>query len=95
MRAPPSRKSLRPFGGHEDTVMGAGKMESQALGLGHGVGRDPREKIELGIELGHIDLDGCVVRLGGVSLGLELGAFTVQPWAGFLITQTLEAEPRR
>ena len=51
-------------------MLGAGNMKSQALGLGHGVGRNPREKIELRIELGHVDRDGGAVGLCVCAFGL-------------------------
>ena len=63
LRPPSSRNTRRPLRSHDDPLMLASKMEGQALGFGDGVSRDPREKIKLRIELGHVDLDGCVVRL--------------------------------
>ena len=72
-------------------MAGAGQMESQALGLCDWISRDPREKIELRIELGHVDLDGCVVALRVVSL--KLGAVTALPRGGFVSIKPFEAEP--
>ena len=51
-------------------MAGAGQMESQALGLCDWISRDPREKIELRIELGHVDRDGGAVRLRVCAFGL-------------------------
>ena len=72
---PSACKTLWPFRRHDDPLLGAGQVESQALGFGDGVGRNPREKFELRIKLGHIDRDGGGVRLGDLSL--KLGAVTV------------------
>ena len=63
VRTPSSRNTLWSLRRHDDAVLGAGKMESQALGFGDWVGRNAREKVELRIEFGHVDRDGCVVRL--------------------------------
>ena len=71
--------------------MRAGQMESQALGFRNWVGRDPREKIELRIELGHVDLDGCVMRLPLISL--QLGAITLEPRADFGSVKPFETGP--
>ena len=81
LRAPSARNTRRPLGSHDDPLLGAGQMERQALGLGNWVGRDPREKIELRIELGHVDIDGCAVALRVVSR--KLGAIALEPRASF------------
>ena len=71
--------------------MRAGQMESQALGFGDGVSRDPREKIELRIELGHVDLDGGVVCLR--IWAFEQGAITLEPRADFGSVKPFETGP--
>ena len=92
LRPPSSRNTRRPLRSHDDPLMLASKMEGQALGLGNWVGCDPREKIELRIELGHVDLDGCVVRLF-VLQGIELGAITFEPRADFGSVKPFETGP--
>ena len=91
LRPPSSRNARRPFRSHNDALLGTGEMESQALGFGDGVSRDPREKIELRIELGHVDIDGGAVALRVVSL--KLGAVTIQPRGGFVSIKPFKAEP--
>ena len=93
LRAPSSRNPLRSLWGDDEALTGAGQMESQALGLCDRAGRDPYEKIELRIELGHIDRHGCVVR--SPVTGLEVGAVAVEPKAGFVNVETLKPEPMR
>ena len=91
LRPPSSRNTRRPFRSHNDALLGTGEMESQALGFGDGVSCDPREKIELRIELGHVDLDGCVMRLPLISL--QLGAITLEPRADFGSVKPFETGP--
>ena len=91
VRTPSAGKTLWSFRCHDDAVLGASQMESQALGLGDWVSRNPRKKIELRIELGHVDRDWGAVALC-VSHGVELGPITVQPRAGFISIKPFKAE---
>ena len=95
---PPSAcNTLRPLGGHDNALAAAGQMEGQALGLGEGVGRDLREKIELRIKLGHVDGHGWGVPMAVACLehGLKLRPVTVQPRANLVRIKPFKAEARR
>lgn len=89
--SPTACDPLWPYRSHDDTLVGAGKMESQALGFGNRVGREFGKKIELCIEIGHVDRDGCAIALRVASL--ELGALTVQPRAGSVSVEAFQAGP--
>ena len=93
LRAPSSRNPLRSLWGDDEALTGAGQMESQTLGLCDRAGRDRGKKIELRIELGHIDRHGCVDGLPGSTI--EVGAVAVEPKAVFVNVETLKPEPMR
>ena len=67
---PSACKTLWSLRRHDDAVLGASQMESQALGFGDGVGGNSREKIQLCIELGHVDRDGGAEALRVCAFGL-------------------------
>jgi hypothetical protein len=89
--APNAGNTFWTLGSDDNAFIGSGQMERHALGLGEWIGCEFREIIQLGVEVSHIDWQGCAVRLW---LRRELDA-AIQPRARYRRFETAETKASR